>query len=105
MYTVRCRIIAAIVVPAEIGFDASIEIPFYGFACNGGLVDFENKGFDFSGSSMVFPVQSNLKQSMPEYRILLSEKAENKTSKEHSVKVHHRLIHHCLHRNRCHQCH
>ena len=85
--TVRCRILAAIVVPAEIGFDASIEIPFYGFACNGGLVDFENKGFDFSGSSMVFPVQSNLKQSMPEYRILLSENPENKTTKEHSVKV------------------
>ncbi len=85
--TVRCRILAAIVVPAEIGFDASIEIPFYGFACNGGVVDFENKGFDFSGSSMVFPVQSNLKQSMPEYRILLSENPENKTTKDHSVKV------------------
>lgn len=85
--TVRCRISAAVVVPAEIGFDTRAEIPFYGFACNGGLVDFENKAFDFSGSSMVFPVQSNMKQSMPEYRILLSDKAENKTTREHSVKV------------------
>ena len=85
--TVRCRVIAACVVPAEIGFDISKEIPYYGFACNGGVIDFENKSFDFSGSSMVFPVQSNLKQSMPEYRVLLSENPENKTTKEHSVRV------------------
>jgi len=85
--TVRCRVIAACVVPAEIGFDVSKEIPYYGFACNGGLIDFDNKSFDFSGSSMVFPVQSNLKQSMPEYRVLLSENPENKTTKEHSVRV------------------
>ena len=85
--SVRCRVISAIVVPAEIGFDYKTEIPFYGFACNGGVVDFKNKSFDFSGSSMVFPVQSNLKQSMPEYRVVLSENPENKTTREHSVKV------------------
>ena len=85
--TVRCRVIAACVVPAEIGFDVSKEIPYYGFACNGGLIDFENQSFDFSGSSMVFPVQSNMKQSMPEFRILLSENPELKTTREHSVKV------------------
>ena len=85
--SVRCRIVAAAVVPAEIGFDVTKEIPFYGFACNGGLVDFENKGFDFSGTSMVFPVQSNAKQTMPEYRLVLSENPELKTTKEHSVKV------------------
>lgn len=85
--TIRCRIIAAIVVPAEIGFDKTHEIPFYGFACNGGIVNFESKTFDFSGASMVFPVQSNTKQTMPEYRLLLSENPENKTTREHSVKV------------------
>ena len=85
--TIRCRVIAACVVPAEIGFDVSKEIPYYGFACNGGLIDFENKSFDFSGSSMIFPVQSNQRQSLPEYRVLLSENPENKTTKEHSVKV------------------
>lgn len=85
--TVRCRIVAAAVVPAEIGFDVTKEIPFYGFACNGGLVDFENKGFDFSGTSMVFPVQSSAKQTMPEYRLVLSENPELKTTREHSVKV------------------
>lgn len=85
--TVRCRIIAAAVVPAEIGFDVTKEIPFYGFACNGGVVDFENAGFDFSGSSMVFPVQSSAKQTMPEYRVVLSENPDIKTTREHSVKV------------------
>lgn len=85
--TVRCRIIAAAVVPAEIGFDVTKEIPFYGFACNGGVVDFENTGFDFSGSSMVFPVQSSAKQTMPEYRVVLSENPDIKTTREHSVKV------------------
>ena len=85
--TIRCRVIAACVVPAEIGFDVSKEIPYYGFACNGGLIDFENKSFDFSGSSMIFPVQSNQRQSLPEYRVLLSGNPENKTTKEHSVKV------------------
>ena len=85
--TVRCRVIAACVVPAEIGFDVTKEIPFYGFACNGGVVDFENNGFDFSGSSMVFPVQSSTKQTMPEYRVVLSENEELKTTREHSVRV------------------
>lgn len=85
--TLRCRIIAACIVPAEIGFDVSKEIPFYGFACNGGVIDFNHNSFDFSGSSMVFPVQSNLKQSTPEYRILLSENSDYKSTKEHSVRV------------------
>lgn len=85
--TVRCRVIAACLVPAEIGFDVTKEIPFYGFACNGGLVDFDNTGFDFSGSSMVFPVQSSAKQTMPEYRVVLSENLDLKTTKEHSVRV------------------
>ncbi|MCR4580206.1 MAG: hypothetical protein K5681_07665 [Treponema sp.] len=85
--TVRCRIVAACIVPAEIGFDLRNEFPYYGFACNGGLLDFENRSFDFSGSSMVFPVQSNMKQSMPEYRLVLSENPESKTNSEHSVRI------------------
>ncbi|MBP5519361.1 MAG: hypothetical protein J6X84_02120 [Treponema sp.] len=85
--SVRCRIMAACVVPAEIGFDVSKSIPFYGFACNGGVVDFKNSGFDFSGSSMVFPLQSSAKLSLPEYRIVLSENEEYKTTKERSIRV------------------
>ena len=85
--TIRCKIHTACVVPAEIGYDLTSEIPFYGFACNGGIINFDSKSFDFSGSSMVFPVQSNARQTMPEYRILLSENPENKTTREASVKV------------------
>ncbi|SFI60187.1 hypothetical protein SAMN04487775_10363 [Treponema bryantii] len=85
--TLRCRVLAAIVVPAEIGFDFRSEIPFAGFACNGGILDFKSKTFDFSGSSMVFPVQSNMMQSMPEYRVMLSENQENKTTREHAVRI------------------
>ena len=85
--TLRCRVLAAIVVPAEIGFDFRSDIPFAGFACNGGILDFKSKTFDFSGSSMVFPVQSNMMQSMPEYRVMLSENPENKTTREHAVRI------------------
>ncbi len=84
---VRCRILGACVVPAEIGFDVSKNIPFYGFACNGGVIDFTNTSFDFSGSSMIFPVQGNSHKSMPEYSIMLRDTEELKTTKERSVKV------------------
>ena len=85
--SVRCRVLGAIVVPAEIGFDNAQDIPFYGFACNGGVVDFTNKSFDFSGSSMVFPVQSSVKQALPQYKIILSEEEELKTTAQNSVRA------------------
>ena len=85
--SVRCRILGACVVPAEIGFDVAQDIPFYGFACNGGVVDFTNTSFDFSGCSMIFPVQGSVKQSMPEFSVVLSDEVELKTTREHSVRV------------------
>jgi len=85
--SVRCRILGACVVPAEIGYDVSKEIPFYGYACNGGVIDFTNSFFDFSGSSMVFPVQASVNQKLPEYSLLFSENEEYKTNKTHSVYV------------------
>ena len=85
--SVGCRILGACLVPAEIGFDINQEIPFYGFACNGGLVDFTNASFDFSGASMIFPVQGSLKQNMPEFSLVLSDDAELKTTREHAVRV------------------
>ncbi len=88
VYTsVRCRILGVCVVPAEVGFDITKSIPFYGFACNGGLVNFDNSAFDFSGASMVFPVQGNSTRAMPEFSIILSESLELKTTKENSVKA------------------
>lgn len=85
--TLKCKIVAACVVPAELGFDVTKSIPFYGFACNGGIVDFENCSFDFSGSTMIFPVQNSSKASMPEFCINLSDNIELKGNKEKSVRV------------------
>lgn len=85
--TLKCKIVAACVVPAELGFDVTKSIPFYGFACNGGIVDFENRSFDFSGSTMIFPVQNSSKASMPEFCINLSDNLELKGNKEKSVRA------------------
>jgi len=83
----KCKVIAACVVPAEIGFDITSSIPFYGFACNGGVVDFSNTVFDFSGASMLFPVQNSVKASMPEFVIGLKSDEDLKTTAEKTVKV------------------
>ncbi len=88
VYTsVRCRILGACVVPAEVGFDITKDIPFYGFACNGGVIDFDNRGFDFSGASMIFPVQASVEKAMPEFSIILSDAEDLKTTREHSVRL------------------
>lgn len=85
--TLKCKIVAACVVPAEMGFDNSTEIPFYGFACNGGIVDFENKTFDFSGSSMIFPVQNTTKMTMPEFSVKFSDDDTLASTKDNNVRV------------------
>jgi len=84
--TVRCKVLAACVVPAEIGFDLTNQVPFYGFACNGGLLDFTNSDFDFSGASMVFPVQNSNSLSMPEYVFTLYDNDELNSTYEKSVR-------------------
>lgn len=84
--TVRCKVVAACIVPAEIGFDLTNQVPFYGFACNGGLVDFSNSDFDFSGASMVFPVQNSNSLSMPEYVFTLYDNDELNSSYEKSIR-------------------
>lgn len=83
---VKCKIVAACIVPAEIGFDCKADIPFYGFACNGGVLDFQNHNFDFSGASMVFPVQNSGKNSMPEFVIGLYDNPEMKSTGERSIR-------------------
>ncbi len=85
--SLRCKVLAACVVPAELGFDLTNDVPFYGFACNGGLIDFSNVSFDFSGASMVFPVQNSSTLSMPEYVFTLSENEELKSTYERAVKA------------------
>lgn len=74
--TLQCFIKEACFAPSVIGFDNSSEISFYGFGCNGGSIDFSNKSFDFTGSSLVFSVQNTKNSQMPEYRIKLSKNEE-----------------------------
>ena len=84
---IKCKVVAACVVPAEIGFDLTSDIPFYGFACNGGVVDFTNSVFDFSGASMLFPVQNSAKTTMPEFIVGLKPDEDMKTTIEKSVRA------------------
>ena len=85
--TVRCKVVAACVVPAELGFDLTSQVPFYGFACNGGIVDFTNSDFDFSGASMLFPVQNSNSLSMPEFVFNLYDNDELNSTYERSVRA------------------
>ena len=75
-----CKIVAACAVPSEIGFDIDYEVPFYGFAGNGGYLDFSQNIIDFSGASLVFPVENTSISSMPEFAITLSKNNENKST-------------------------
>ncbi len=83
----KFRIVAACVVPAVMGFDFSGQVPFYGFACNGGIVNPDAKSFDFSGGSMIFPVSNSIKSTMPEFVLKLSSDPSLKASKERSVRA------------------
>ena len=83
----KLRILAACVVPAVLGYDCSSEVPFYGFACNGGIVQPGSKSFDFSGASMIFPVANSTKNTMPEFVVKLSADPSLKASKERSVRA------------------
>lgn len=83
----RIRILAVCVTPAVMGFDFSGEVPFFGFACNGGIVPADSKSFDFSGGSMIFPVTNSTKNTMPEFVVKLSPEPSLKASKERSVRT------------------
>lgn len=82
-----CKIVAACAVPSEMGFDINYEVPFYGFAGNGGYLDFSNNTIDCSGASLVFPVENTLISSMPEFAITLDQTKENKSTLENKVLI------------------
>ena len=82
-----CKIMAACAVPSEMGFDINYEVPFYGFAGNGGYLDFSNNTIDFSGASLVFPVENTSVSSMPEFAITLNQTKENKSTLENKVLI------------------
>ena len=74
--SVACKIVSTCAAPALIGFDTTQTVAFYGFASNGGIVNFQNTSVDFSGGSLVFPVQNTSKANMPELVLTLSQKEE-----------------------------
>ena len=82
-----CKIMATCAVPSEMGFDINYEVPFYGFAGNGGYLDFSNNTIDFSGASLVFPVENTSVSSMPEFAITLDQTKENKSTLENKVLI------------------
>ena len=76
--SVQCKILSACAAPALIGYDCSQTPDFYGFASNGGVVNFLNTAVDFSGGSLVFPVQNTKNACMPCIIIGLSQQEELK---------------------------
>ena len=58
--------------PVVVGFDFSSSIPFFGLASNGGSFGSKDYRFDFSGASMVFPVENTLYSVMPVYQVSFS---------------------------------
>ena len=76
--SVKCRILSSCAAPAMIGFDTTKKPVFYGFASNGGVVNFLNTSVDFSGASLVFPVQNTKDTDMPQLVVYLSENEELK---------------------------
>lgn len=82
-----CEILSAYIAPVVIGYDKSSEIPFYGFASNGGILSRNEDGVDFAGASMVFPSENTKDAYMPEIVIKLSDKENHVSSLSSSVYV------------------
>mgnify|MGYP007101831629 CR=1 FL=1 len=80
--SVHCVIESVCIAPAMIGYDFSLEIPFYGFSSNGGSIRFAATGFDFSGGNLIFPYKNSSKALMPEFFIKLSNEQSLKSTAE-----------------------
>ncbi|MCR4743420.1 MAG: hypothetical protein K5866_11195 [Treponema sp.] len=83
----KCDIVSACISPALIGFDNSYQVPFYGFAYNGGKIDFSDNSFNFSGSQMVFPGENSRSGQLPQFVVRFSEDEDFKSTFENDVKV------------------
>lgn len=84
--TLRTRIVAACITDAMLGFDLSSEIPKFGFAYNGGKIDFTAKSFDFSGAATVFS-QRSASLPLPELSVGLYNIPDYRSSLEEKVNV------------------
>ena len=83
---VPLEIMATCIVPLELGFDTTSDVPFYGFSSNGGVINFSNTSFDFSGAPLVFPTKTTENSSLPEIVVKLSPNPLHKSSLETTVK-------------------
>ena len=84
--TLRTRIVAACVTNAMLGFNCEYEIPMYGFAYNGGKIDFSNSGFDFSTAVAVFSTKKT-KIPLPELCVGLYDNPQYKSTIDEKVNV------------------
>ncbi|MBO4858299.1 MAG: hypothetical protein J5527_07280 [Treponema sp.] len=82
-----CKILGAYVCAAEIGFDKSRDMPFFGFSSNGGLIDSSFSSVDFSSASETFAVQNTVDSSMPEIIVKMIDNEEYKSTIEGNVFV------------------
>lgn len=82
-----CKISSVCVCPAEIGFDKSGEIPFYGFSANGGKLDASYSSVDFSNASETFSVENTKGKVMPQILLKFYDDIEKKSSLEKEIFV------------------
>lgn len=83
----ECKILACCVVPSELGFDTSSDIPFYGFSCNGGKIKSDNSVVDFTGGALIYPAQNSNGKLMPEILIKLYDDEIFDSTLENSIRV------------------
>lgn len=83
----KCRITGTGVVPSEIGFDYSSEVPFYGFSSNGGNITKNNSIIDFTGGSLIFSAQNSKAGTMPEIVVSLTSDKRYESTIDKSIRV------------------
>ena len=82
-----CTVLGVSLCAAEIGFDKSREMPFFGFSSNGGLIDSSFSSVDFSSASESFAVENTIDAFMPEIIVKLSDYEEYASTIDKSLFV------------------
>ena len=85
--SLKCKILQAAVTQVQLGFDLTSEIPFYSFAPNGGVVDFNAETFDFSGATSVFVSKNSKDTLMPEYEVTFCDDQTLKSTLQNPVRI------------------
>lgn len=85
--SLQCKILSAYVTPALVGYDFSTDVPFFGYASNGGNISLKLNTFDFTGASLVFPSQNTKTAYMPEFVVKFNPAEECYSTLNDSVYV------------------